>query len=230
MALSLLKSALKSRTGKSSSSLDSNTTMTTAVNSDHMERSTTLNLTSSAGPNNDELNSSSSSSSAIPSNYEEEANGGPSKTGNTTFENSTRSTRRIDINGPFFIDSSGRRLILRGVNLSASKAPLHQPSHIDPVSHSSQLIFNLDLNSHKSDHKSNNIDHDDSSSSAQLAIDDDFDGTPLDLKDIDVHLARLRGWGFNCIRYVVPWEAIESKGPCVSSILAPPSYFLPQLL
>lgn len=110
-------------------------------------------------------------------------------------------TSQININGPFFTDSSGRRLLLRGVNLSAGKSPLNQPSHIDPLSHSSHFIFTLDSNSTPNDSHEPEL--------SKL----NFDGTPLNLRDIDVHLARLRGWGFNCIRYVVPWEAIESEGP-----------------
>ena len=83
-----------------------------------------------------------------------------------------------------FVDNHGRTLLLRGVNLSGSdKAPVNRPSHV------------LDQIGESGG--------------------ESFVGRPLNLEDgsADVHLARLRGWGFNMIRYVVAWEALEHEGP-----------------
>lgn len=93
----------------------------------------------------------------------------------------------MNVDGPWFIEPDTNRVVLfRGVNLSGgTKLPVGIPSH-EPRG------FWVDY-----DRKVN------------------FVGRPFPIEDADEHLGRLVDYGFNLLRYIVTWEAIEHEGPCV---------------
>lgn len=93
---------------------------------------------------------------------------------------------KLTIEDGVFKDSSSREVVLRGINFAAdAKLPVnpYRPSHAPD----DDGFFDGDNVS--------------------------FVGSPFPLSEFDVHLARLRAWGFNTLRYIFTWEALEHKGP-----------------
>ncbi|MDF3818329.1 cellulase family glycosylhydrolase [Leptospira sp. 96542] len=85
--------------------------------------------------------------------------------------------------GEWFIDKSGRKVILRGVNLGGdTKVPYPNGG----------TQFPTDFSDHK---------------------EVSFVGRPFPLSEAHTHFTRLQKWGFNVLRLLTTWEAVEHKGP-----------------
>lgn len=84
----------------------------------------------------------------------------------------------------WFIDEHGRHTLLRGVNLGGSTKVPFEPN--------GATHLGVDFNSWR---------------------DVSFVGRPAPLDEIDGHLDRIAHWGFNVLRFLVTWEAIEHAGP-----------------
>ncbi len=89
----------------------------------------------------------------------------------------------IDVRGENFVDPLGRQVILRGVNLGGDCKVPYPDGGTE-----NPTDF--------SDHRTVS-----------------FIGRPFPLDMADVHLARIAGWGFNVLRLLVTWEAVEHAGP-----------------
>lgn len=119
-----------------------------------------------------------------------------------------------------FVDQNSRVRILRGVNLcGSSKAPVGQPSWMldgfwEAVeAGDGQSFIGRPLELTKDEIRRMNIPHhgpDGQQQQQPLRFDL---GSLGDMGEADIHLARLRGWGFTLLRFVFTWEALEHAGP-----------------
>ncbi|KAF2122034.1 glycosyl hydrolase-like protein [Lophiotrema nucula] len=91
---------------------------------------------------------------------------------------------RLRIDGRTFRDSEDREVTLHGINCAADAK---FPATPNQPSHVVDDFFDGDNVS--------------------------FVGRPFSVEEASTHFGRLRGWGYNTIRYVFTWEAIEHAGP-----------------
>lgn len=91
---------------------------------------------------------------------------------------------RLRIEGHKFRDPNNREITLRGINVAGDAK---YPKVPDMPTHVSDNFYDADNVS--------------------------FVGRPFALEEASLHFGRLRRWGYNTIRYVFTWEAIEHAGP-----------------
>ena len=90
----------------------------------------------------------------------------------------------LRIDGARFRDSLNREVTFRGINVSGDSK---LPRNPDVPSHIPEHFFDADNVS--------------------------FVGRPFNKEEAHEHFARLKRWGYNAIRYIFTWEAVEHTGP-----------------
>lgn len=91
---------------------------------------------------------------------------------------------RLTIEDGLFRDEHGRQVTLRGINVAGDAK---YPSSPSVPSHIPEDFFDGD-----------NV---------------NFHQRPFTAEEAPEHFSRLKRWGYNTIRYVFTWEAVESAGP-----------------
>jgi hypothetical protein len=92
--------------------------------------------------------------------------------------------QNISIANGSFSDASGRTMFLRGINLGGSTKVPFSPSMGSHVREG--FFYGKEIS---------------------------FIGRPFPIEDADQHFQRLKAWGFDFLRFLVTWEAIEHEGP-----------------
>ncbi|MGH8239161.1 MAG: cellulase family glycosylhydrolase, partial [Steroidobacteraceae bacterium] len=90
---------------------------------------------------------------------------------------------RVRQHGALFLDARGRHMTLRGVNLGGD---CKVPWPDGGTNHPGNFAGHRDVS---------------------------FVGRPFPLHEADEHLGRIAHWGFNTLRLLTTWEAVEHRGP-----------------
>eukprot|EP00667_Euglena_gracilis_P005275 EG_transcript_5307 len=93
----------------------------------------------------------------------------------------------LRIEGNRFLDDAGRTVYFRGINVGGSSKLPASPCGYTWKNDKLEEFFN------------------------HRAV--SFVGRPFPLKEADEHFGRLQQWGFNLLRFLITWEAIEHAGP-----------------
>ena len=91
---------------------------------------------------------------------------------------------RIRVDGATFRDPQNREITLHGINVAGDTK---LPAHPDMPSHRKENFFEGDTVS--------------------------FVDRPFSVDEAHTHFSRLKRWGYNTIRYLFTWEALEHAGP-----------------
>lgn len=89
-----------------------------------------------------------------------------------------------------FVDRMGRKIVLKGINLDgALKLPVTPdlPTYVGDSSDPKNFFFD-----------------------GENVL---FVGRPFPLEEAEFHFKRIKSWGYNTIRFLITWEALEHKGP-----------------
>lgn len=115
---------------------------------------------------------------------------GPGPIANATDVKSVTKCLPLKVENGDLVDTQGRKIVLKGINVDgAMKLPVKpfMPSYFGDTSLPDNVFFDGDNVS--------------------------FVGRPFPLDEAEDHFRRIKSWGFNTIRYLVTWEAIEHLGP-----------------